>query len=42
MFLCRAPRAGTIKFEAEEYQQFLTTRAAGAGGWQVGKAVVPL
>ncbi|KAG2435601.1 hypothetical protein HYH02_011893 [Chlamydomonas schloesseri] len=36
------PPPGTIKFEADEYQQFLTTRAAGAGGWQVGKTVVPL
>ncbi|PNW81974.1 hypothetical protein CHLRE_06g268650v5 [Chlamydomonas reinhardtii] len=36
------PPPGTIKFEAEEYQQFLTTRAAGAGGWQVGKTMVPL
>ncbi|GIL59679.1 hypothetical protein Vafri_14415 [Volvox africanus] len=36
------PPPGSIRFEQQEYEQFLQQKAAGSPGWQLGKAVVQL
>ncbi|GIL85613.1 hypothetical protein Vretifemale_14155 [Volvox reticuliferus] len=36
------PPPGSIRFEQQEFEQFLQQKAAGSPGWQLGKAVVQL